>query len=165
MLRHLQKIHSCFNFLIQVERVDVCFKDGKCSLLIDTSQGMQRILIPSKYEADVIDHYHKLNHLGLEAIMRFSTASFCFYNMKRKIRERVKACLPCQRAKIYRQIMSPLTSCKCHQLDWTSLMQTFMVHFLNVRVFLICLCVLKNFQDLFHICTTKYQNHYSFCWN
>ena len=49
---------------IQVERVDVCSKYGKCSLLVDTSQGVQRILIPSRYETDIIDHYHNLNHLG-----------------------------------------------------------------------------------------------------
>ena len=97
---------------IQVERVDVCSKYGKCSLLVDTSQGVQRILIPSRYETDIIDHYHNLNHLGSEATVRFVTARFCFYNMKRKIRERVKACISCQRAKISRHIISPLTSCK-----------------------------------------------------
>ena len=97
---------------IQVERVDVCSKYGKCSLLVDTSQGMQRILIPSRYETDIIDHYHNLNHLGSEATVQFITARFCFYNMKRKIRERVKACISCKRAKISRHIISPLTSCK-----------------------------------------------------
>ena len=43
-------------------------------------------------------------------MVRFITAHFCFYNMKLKITERVKACIPCQRAKIYRHIILPVAS-------------------------------------------------------
>ena len=91
---------------IQVKRVGICSKDGKWSLLVNTSQGVQQTLIPKKFETDIIGHYHSLNYLGSQGTVCFITARFCLNYMKRKIRKSKR--------------LHTLPTRKC--LDWTPFM-------------------------------------------
>ena len=81
-------------------------------ILVDTSQKHQRIVIPPRYETLIIDHYHKLHHSGDRATQRTITSRYLFLAMKRKIRDRVRCCESCQKTKIFRHVVSPISSAK-----------------------------------------------------
>ena len=97
---------------LQIKEVDASCGADTVKLLVDNSLGHQRIVIPPKFENQIIDHYHSLNHLGIKATQRFISARFVFHAMCRKITDRVRACTGCQRSKVYRHVVSPVTSCK-----------------------------------------------------
>ena len=100
------------NSTILLQEIELHTKVGPCKLFVDTSQASYRILIPPQYENAIIDHYHKLNHLGSRASQRFIAARFVFRDMNRKIKDRVKACTACQQSKVYRHVVSPIASAK-----------------------------------------------------
>ena len=97
---------------LQIKEVGASYNADTVKLLVDNSLGHQRIVIPLKFENQIIDHYHFLNYPGVKATQRFITARFVFHAMRRKIRDRVRACTGCQRSKVYRHVVSPIASCK-----------------------------------------------------
>ena len=100
------------NSTILLQETELHTKVGPCKLFADTSQTSYRILIHPLHENVIIDHYHKLNHLGIRASQRFIIARFVFRDMNRKIKDRVKACTACQQSKVYRHVISPTASVK-----------------------------------------------------
>ena len=97
---------------LQIKEVDASYNANTIKLLVDNSLRHQRIVIPPKFEDQVIDHNHFLNHLGIKATQRFITARFVFHAMRRKIGDRVRAGTGCQRSKVYCHVVSPIASCK-----------------------------------------------------
>ena len=56
---------------LQIKQVDASNNVNTAKLLVDNSLGHQRIVIPPKFENQIIDHYHFLNYLDIKAAQRF----------------------------------------------------------------------------------------------
>ena len=58
----------------------------------------------------LISHYHCLSHAGIKATQKFLQQHCVFTRMNACIHDLVKSCVSCQRAKVGRYVISPLTS-------------------------------------------------------
>jgi len=97
---------------LQLRWVDIPQGPDFHRVLIDDSLDFQRIVIPPRYENFIIDHYHSLNHLGVRATQRIIGSRYVFAAMRRKVSNRVRSCEACQKSKVYRHVVSPISSIK-----------------------------------------------------
>ena len=79
------------------------------TILIDCSTGTNRPLVPPSLQSRLIKHYHNMAHVGIRATRRLIQSRYVFPSMKKKIRDYVNTCIGCQRSKVTRHIVSPLT--------------------------------------------------------
>ena len=80
----------------------------QAQLLVDTSTGKPRPLLPVPWTWAVFDIFHNLAHAGGRAMCRMLCDRFVWYGMARDIRQWARTCVACQRAKVGKHIVAPV---------------------------------------------------------
>ena len=95
------------NSSIQIEQMIA----PNCNLpvLVDTSLSKPRILLPPNLEQKIMKHYHNLSHPGIKSTQKLIQSRFVFKDMLSKVRDFVRCCVNCQRAKVIRHTVSPIS--------------------------------------------------------
>ena len=78
---------------ITIEQVDIPNSPHK--LHVDTSTGIQRPIVPSSLQTQLIDHYHNLAYTGINATQKMISSRYVFVNMHEIIQARVRCCIGC----------------------------------------------------------------------
>lgn len=78
------------------------------TLYCDLSTGTPRPFIPESYRTLVFNHIHNISHPGISATSKMISKRFVWPNMNKFIKNAVKSCQNCQRAKIHRHTKSPI---------------------------------------------------------
>ena len=103
---HVFQFPDCSNIILN----KITIPNSVYPLLVDTSLGVQRVVLPPSLENQVIMHYHSLSHSGINATHNVIRSRFVFKNMRAKVRDIVRSCAGCQRAKTVRHVVSPKSS-------------------------------------------------------
>lgn len=74
----------------------------KTKVFCDTSSGRIRPFIPSECRTEVFNTMHRLAHPGIRATTKIITDRFVWPSMRIDIKQRVRACIDCQRSKVQR---------------------------------------------------------------
>lgn len=80
------------------------------TLVCDMSRGTPRPFVPVAFRRAVFNSVHSLSHPGVKATTRLITDRFVWPHMNTDIRAWTKCCIPCQRAKIHRHTLTPLSA-------------------------------------------------------
>ena len=90
-------------------------------LYVDVSQGYPRPILPPSVQDQIIWHYHNLSHPGINATQKLIRQRYVFTGMNRKIKNLVKTCNACQRSKVIRHTVSPVSSIPMPSARFTKL--------------------------------------------
>ena len=83
---------------------------GSCvQLICDTSSGMPRPFVPKEFRRTVFHSLHSLSHPGIRATQCLITAHYVRPGINADVRNWARSCSFCQRAKIHRHVISPLS--------------------------------------------------------
>ena len=82
--------------------------DGK--IICDMSTGVPRMIVPSLYRRQVFDSLHSLSHPGVRATQRLITSCFAWPNINSDVRKWARSYIQCQRSKIHRHTITPLST-------------------------------------------------------
>ena len=88
----------------RVKTVDL----GSAKLLVDTSTGKPRPLVPYSWRKKVFDAVHGLGHPGVERTRQAITNRFVWPNVRHDASKWARECLPCQRSKVIRHTVPPI---------------------------------------------------------
>ena len=80
------------------------------TLICDISTGNSRPFVPTKFRRLVFDSLHSMSHPGIRATQQLITSRFVWPRINSDVRKWAKACLPCQRSKIHRHTVTPLST-------------------------------------------------------
>lgn len=83
------------------------------SIWCDISTGHERPYVPLQHRREIFNVLHSLAHPGIRATQKLIAARFVWTNINKDIRIWSRSCIPCQKAKVYRHIRSPLGSFTC----------------------------------------------------
>ena len=72
------------------------------TIVCDTSTGVPRPFVPSKFRRAVFDSLHSLSHPGIRATQRLITARYVWPGIHMDVRKWTKTCIHCQRCKVQR---------------------------------------------------------------
>lgn len=103
-LQHLLSGHS------SLQLQEIRFSGIKDPVYCDTSTGTERPFVPNGLRRSVFAALHQLAHPGIKATQRLIAARYVWPSMNTDIRRWTRSCLPCQRAKIHRHTISPLST-------------------------------------------------------
>ena len=79
-------------------------------LLVDVSTGKPRPLLPEAWTRVVFNFNHDLAHAGARAMRRMICDRFVWHGMARDIRQWSRTCVACQRAKVARHTVAPVSA-------------------------------------------------------
>ncbi|GBM60187.1 Pro-Pol polyprotein, partial [Araneus ventricosus] len=79
-------------------------------LICDMSTNQPRPFIPKAYMQIVFENVHFLSHPGTSATSNLISKRFIWPKMKSDVRDRVRACTKCQRAKVFQHTKAPLST-------------------------------------------------------
>ena len=77
------------------------------TLLVDTSTGVLRPLVPAAFRRQIFDAVHSLAHPGIRATRRMIASRYVWPNLAADINRWCRDCLSCQRAKVTSQPAAP----------------------------------------------------------
>ena len=80
------------------------------TIVCDLSTGVPRPVVPALYRRAVFDSLHSLSHPGVRATERLITNRYVWPNIKSDVHRWAQSCLQCQRSKIHRHSVTPLTT-------------------------------------------------------
>ena len=80
-------------------------------IVCDTSAGRLRPFVPETLRKTLFSSLYDLLHLGANASIRLVSDGFVWPRMKADTRQWVKACVPCQKAKVGRHTRSHFRPC------------------------------------------------------
>ena len=80
------------------------------TMLCDVSTGTPRPYIPPKFRHTIFNFLHSLSHPGVKATQHLITACFVWPNINRDVKQWTCSCLQCQRSKVHRHTVSPLST-------------------------------------------------------
>ena len=83
---------------------------SETTIICDTSTGIPRPFVPADFRRTVFESLHSLSHPGIRATQHLITARFVWPGMNRDIRKWARSCLQCQRSKIQRHTVTPLST-------------------------------------------------------
>ena len=91
---------------------DFCFinvqtEHTPIKLLVETSLGKHRTVVPQSLRRQVFDNLHSLSHPSIRSTVHLITDRFFWPRMNVQIRLWAKQCIFCQRCKVYRHSVSP----------------------------------------------------------
>jgi cleavage and polyadenylation specificity factor subunit 1 len=69
------------------------------SIMVDTSSGVFRPLVPAVFRRPIFEAIHNLAHPGIRATRRLIASRFVWPSLASQVAEWCRDCLPCQRAK------------------------------------------------------------------
>ena len=87
---------------------DVPFGDDGTTLLCDVSLALPRPVVPHCWRQKVFHAMHDLSHPGSKPSQRLVAAKFVWHGMRKDIRDWVKTCVACQRAKLISHVKARL---------------------------------------------------------
>ena len=103
-LKQLMESNSFLSFkAIPVPAADI-------TMLCDVSTGTPHPYIPPKFRHMIFNSLHSLSHPGVKATQRLVTACFIWPNINRDVKQWTCSCLQCQRSKVHRHTVSPLST-------------------------------------------------------
>ena len=76
----------------------------------DTSTGVPRPFVPATPRQAVFDSLHSLSHPGIRATQRLITARYVWPHINSDVRTWTRSCLQCQRSKVQRHTITPLST-------------------------------------------------------
>ena len=79
-------------------------------LLCDVSTGTPRPYVPYKFRKTIFDSLHSLSHPGIRATQKLITTRYVCPNINSDVRKWARSCLQCQRSKVYRHTVSPMST-------------------------------------------------------
>jgi transposase InsO family protein len=82
-------------------------KMDNTSIMVDTSSGVFRPLVPAVFRRPVFEAVHNLAHPGIRATRRLIASRFVWPRLASQVAEWCRDCVPCQRAKASAQPSSP----------------------------------------------------------
>ena len=80
------------------------------TIICDLSTGTPRPFVPHAFRRSVFDALHSLSHPGVRATERLVTARYVWPNVRADIRKWARICVQCQRAKVQRHTVTPLST-------------------------------------------------------
>ena len=80
------------------------------TILCDTSTGPPRPLVPRTWRRPVFDSLHGLSHLGIRATRQLLASRYVWPEMNSDVRRLTRNCIQCQRSKVQRHTVTPLSS-------------------------------------------------------
>lgn len=80
------------------------------SVLCDVSTGIQRPYVPQRFRRMIFDSLHSMSHPGIRATQRLVTSHYVWPSINTDVRKWARFCLQCQRAKVHRQVATPLAT-------------------------------------------------------
>ena len=83
---------------------------AEATIVCDVSTGTPRPYVPASYRRTVFDSLHSLSHPGIRATQRLVTARFVWPNINSDVRRWARTCTRCQRSKIQRHTVAPLST-------------------------------------------------------
>ncbi|GBN94563.1 Transposon Ty3-I Gag-Pol polyprotein [Araneus ventricosus] len=86
--------------------------DNECALYCDTSTNRIRPYVPQEFRKRVFDAIHSLSHPGTKATLRLLRFRYVWKNMARDTTAWCRACLDCQKSKVFKHTKTPLGSFK-----------------------------------------------------
>ena len=84
-------------------------QDTREQLIVDMSTGKPHPLLPATWTRKIFDINHDLAHAGARAMRCQICDRFVWHGMARDIRQWTRTCVACQRAKVSKHIVGPLT--------------------------------------------------------
>ena len=103
------QVHQDIPSTSNIQLTYLSFPNSNKTILIDCSTGTNRPLVPPSLLSQLIRRYHNMAHVGIRAMCRLIQSRYVFPSMKKKICDFVKTCVGCQRSKVTRHIVSPLS--------------------------------------------------------
>ena len=79
-------------------------------LLCDISTGVPRPFVPAQFRRTVFNSLHTLSHPGVRATQRLITSRYVWPSINKDVRNWARACIPCQRSKVQRHTVTPLST-------------------------------------------------------
>ncbi|GFW72923.1 transposon Ty3-I Gag-Pol polyprotein [Trichonephila clavipes] len=80
------------------------------SLYCDKSLEIPRPFVPKNLRQVVFQNLHFLSHSGISATTNLISKRFFWPGMRKDIKNRVRACEKCQRAKVFKHTKAPLST-------------------------------------------------------
>ena len=80
------------------------------TMICDVSMGTPHPYIPLKFRCTIFDSLHSLSHSGVRATQCLITARYVWLKNNQDVRRWTRSCLQCQRSKIQRHAVSPLST-------------------------------------------------------
>jgi hypothetical protein len=77
------------------------------TILVDTSSGVFRPLVPAAFRRPIFDAVHNLAHPGIRATRRLISSRFVWPGLASQVAAWCRDCQQCQRAKVTSQPVSP----------------------------------------------------------
>lgn len=77
------------------------------SIVCDMSTGVPRPFLPESHRRRLFDAIHNMAHPGVRASQKLAASRYVWPRMNADIRDWVRACTPCQRAKVHRHSIPP----------------------------------------------------------
>lgn len=90
-----------------LQLMDVAIPNSALTLCCDTSGAQPRPFVPAGLRRAVFGSLHDLAHPGVRASQHMISARYVWPSMRADVRAWVRACLPCQRSKVYRHTVAP----------------------------------------------------------
>ena len=82
---------------------------SEATIICDTSTGTPRPFVPTPIRQKVFTALHSLSHPGVRASQRLLTTRFVWPGINTDVRKWARQCLQCQRAKVHRHTITPLS--------------------------------------------------------
>ena len=93
---------------LQLETVPIPASDT--TIICDISTGTPRPFVPKSFMRIVFNSLHSLSHPGVRATERLVTARYVWPNVKADVRKWARICVQCQRSKVQRHMVTPLST-------------------------------------------------------
>ena len=106
-----QPLDADFNQLSNDARSGLNFRKidvGNSTLLVDVSNGPARAWVPANWRKRIFDAVHGLGHPGVNRTQQTVAAKFVWPSMRADVGQWARQCVPCQRAKVTRNITPPI---------------------------------------------------------
>ena len=79
-------------------------------MICDVCTGAPRPYIPLKFHRTIFDSLHSLSYPGVRATQHLITARYVWPKINQDVRRWTRSCLQCQRSKVQRHTVSPLST-------------------------------------------------------
>ena len=80
------------------------------TVICDMSTGVPRPFVPAILRRTVFTALHSLSHPGVQATQQLISQRFVWPGMRREIKAWTRTCVPCQKSKIHRHTVTPLST-------------------------------------------------------
>ena len=111
-LARQQALDPEFRALLRDAQTGLSFrkiKVGSAFLHVDISNGPARPFVPLSYRRRIFNVVHGLGHPGVESTRKSIADKFVWPNLRQDVCRWARDCLPCQRAKIHKHTVPPIS--------------------------------------------------------